>query len=387
MGRHREGPAHVTDTTIQRPPGRRRPAAGSGPSGSPDSPGGSVSRRVAAAGGSGPSGSDVPQGGTRSPRTAAVPGQGGPAWEMRGRAGAYRGGTASDQTVRSRPRPDDGRPGPRARVRPGAAPPQPQLRVPAHPARERPAPAQPPRKVRKALGERPAELPRQRVPASRPAASQRQGVPAGRTAPVQRRGVAGSRPAGTLKPQPRPVVALPKKAADESRARAGSPVARAVPRVPFVLLVLGLLGGSLVCLLVINTTLGAASFRISQLQKKSASLSTQEQNLRQQVAAEQAPAAIAQRAYALGMRAQSSTTILDLRSGQIYRLPGQSGVGVELGAPLAAPTSAPPSGTKPAATPAATPKPGAGTTPAATPAPAASPAQSAGNSPSPGSKP
>jgi hypothetical protein len=377
MGRHREGPAHVTDTTIQRPTGRRRRAGGSGGS----------SPRVAAAGGSGPSGSGMPSGGTRSPRTAAVPGQGGAAWEIRGRAGAYREGTASDQTVRSRPRPDGGRPGPRATAQAGAASPQPQLRVPAQPARERPAPAQPLRKGRKAPGDHPSELQRQRVPARRLAASQRQGSPAGRTAPVRRRGVAGSRPPGTLKPQPRPVVALRKKAADESRARAGSPVARAVPRVPFVLLVLGLLGGSLVCLLVINTTLGAASFRISQLQKKSASLSTQEQNLRQQVAAEQAPAAIAQRAYALGMRAQSSTTILDLRSGQIYRLPGQSGVGVELGAPLAAPTSAARSATTPAATPAATPKPGAGTTPAATPAPAASPAQSATNSPPAGSKP
>ena len=363
MGGHREGPAHVTDTTIQRPPGGRRPAGGSGPSGSGVSQGGSVSPRVAAAGGSRPPGSGVPPGRTRSPRTAAVPGQGGPAWEIRGRTGAYRGGAASDQTVRSRPRPDGGRPGPRATRLAGAAPPQ--------PSRERPAPAQPPRKGRKALGDHPSELQRQRVPASRPAPSQRGGVPAVRTAPVQRRGVAGSRPPRTFKPQPRPVVALPKKAAVESRARAGSPVARAVPRVPFVLLVLGLLGGSLVCLLVINTTLGAASFRISQLQKKAASLSTQEQNLRQQVAAEQAPAAIARRAYALGMRAQSSTTILDLRAGQIYRLPGQSGVGVELGAPLAAPTSAPPSATKPAATP----------------APAASPAQSASNSPPAGSRP
>jgi hypothetical protein len=147
-----------------------------------------------------------------------------------------------------------------------------------------------------------------------------------------------------------------------------------VPRLPFVLLVLALLGGSLVCLLVINTTLGAASFRISQLQKKSASLSLQEQNLRQQVAAEQAPAAIAQRAYALGMRGQTGTTILDLRSGQIYMLPGQGGVGVELGAP---PASAPASAKKAAPTP----TPGAGTTPAATATPTASPAPSASRTP------
>ncbi len=38
----------------------------------------------------------------------------------------------------------------------------------------------------------------------------------------------------------------------------------ALPRMPFVLLVLVLLGGGLICLLVINTTLGATSFRISQ---------------------------------------------------------------------------------------------------------------------------
>jgi hypothetical protein len=143
--------------------------------------------------------------------------------------------------------------------------------------------------------------------------------------------------------------------------------------VPFVLFVLGLLGGSLVCLLVINTTLGAASFRISQLQKKAATLATTEQNLRQQVAAEQAPAAIADRAYALGMRTQNGTTILDLRSNQIYRLSGQAGMGVELGAPPPAPTSSAPATAK---QPAAAPTPTPGTTPAKTPG-AASPSPSA----------
>lgn len=147
-----------------------------------------------------------------------------------------------------------------------------------------------------------------------------------------------------------------------------------MPRVPFVLLVLALLGGSLVCLLVINTTLGAASFRISQLQKESASLATQEQNLRQQVAAEQAPAAIAQRAYALGMRAQTRTTILDLRSGQIYRLPGQAGLGVELGAPPARPSTS----ARASATKAST-----GQKPSPTPTPAVSPAPSASRTPVP----
>jgi hypothetical protein len=137
---------------------------------------------------------------------------------------------------------------------------------------------------------------------------------------------------------------------------------------PFVLLVLALLGGSLICLLVINTTLGAASFRIGQLQKTGTDLTTQLQGLRQRVAAAQAPAEIARRAYQLGMRTQAGVTILDLRTHQIYLLTGQSGVGVQLGA------SATPSA---AASPGTTNKAGAGKSAAGTqPVPTASPAAS-----------
>jgi hypothetical protein len=89
---------------------------------------------------------------------------------------------------------------------------------------------------------------------------------------------------------------------------------------PFVLLVLGLLGGGLVCLLVVNTTLGATSFRLSQLQRDNAKLSLQEQSLQGKIQNEQAPQQIAQRAYQLGMRAESNATILDLRNGRYYKL-------------------------------------------------------------------
>jgi hypothetical protein len=152
----------------------------------------------------------------------------------------------------------------------------------------------------------------------------------------------------------------------------GVVAARAVvPRAPFALLVLALLGGSLICLLVINTTLGAASFRISQLQKTGAGLATQLQGLRQRVAAEQAPAEIAQRAYQLGMRTQTNVTILDLPSRQMYMLDGQSGVGVELGASpapttttkAAAPAKSSVASSTPTPTPASTPAPTASTTP------------------------
>jgi hypothetical protein len=99
-----------------------------------------------------------------------------------------------------------------------------------------------------------------------------------------------------------------------------SPAGLALPRMHFVLLVLGLLGGGLVCLLVVNTTLGATSFRLSQLQRDNAKLSLQEQSLQGTIQNEQAPEQIAQRAYQLGMRAESNATILDLRNGRSYKL-------------------------------------------------------------------
>jgi hypothetical protein len=102
-----------------------------------------------------------------------------------------------------------------------------------------------------------------------------------------------------------------------------------LPRMSFVLLVLALLGGGLICLLVINTTLGASSFRITQLQNTNTSLSEQDQALQQTIANSEAPGQIARRAYALGMRWQSQLNYLDPATGQIYRV-GARGPGTVL---------------------------------------------------------
>ena len=115
--------------------------------------------------------------------------------------------------------------------------------------------------------------------------------------------------------------------------------AATLPRMPFVLLVLALLGGGLICLLVVNTTLGGTSFRISQLQSTNATLATQEQALQQRIAAEKSPAEIAQLAYQLGMRVQANGNILDLGTHRFFKLPTQPGATIPLGAPDAAVTA------------------------------------------------
>ena len=85
--------------------------------------------------------------------------------------------------------------------------------------------------------------------------------------------------------------------------------------------VTALLGGGLICLLVINTILAAGSYQITSLQQAQAARAQQVQVLKQQVAEDSAPSMIAKRARELGMVVPPLTKFLNLKSGQIIRQP------------------------------------------------------------------
>jgi hypothetical protein len=104
---------------------------------------------------------------------------------------------------------------------------------------------------------------------------------------------------------PRPVPA----AGDRPRGRS--------PRMPFILLLVGLLGGALVSLLVISTTLAQGAFRITNLQQQNANLARQQQILANEVAQAANPATIAKEAGQLGMRPNPRLGFVDLKSGKI----------------------------------------------------------------------
>jgi hypothetical protein len=89
------------------------------------------------------------------------------------------------------------------------------------------------------------------------------------------------------------------------------------PRAPFILLLVGLLGGALVSLLVISTTLAEGSFTITNLQQQNTRLARQEQLLSQQVAEASSPAQIAQEAAQLGMQQNPELRFIDLKTGKI----------------------------------------------------------------------
>jgi hypothetical protein len=158
---------------------------------------------------------------------------------------------------------------------------------------------------------RPGVRPRP-VPGSRPPAEPRPGArrrPGAQPAPGAG-GIPNVRTAPRPQPQPQP---LP------GASRGGSP-AVAPPgthRLPFVLLLCGLLGGALVSALVISTTLAEGSFEISKLQNSTIVQARQLQSLQEQVAQAQSAAQIANRATELGMRPVGELMFVDLKTGKL----------------------------------------------------------------------
>lgn len=107
--------------------------------------------------------------------------------------------------------------------------------------------------------------------------------------------------------------------ADPAR-QSGTPAARQAGRIgrsSFVLLVLGLLGGGLVCLLVVNTTLAANSIEIGNLQQANAARAQRVQQLQQAVTTAGSAAVIEREALRLGMRPGTGLTFLDLPAGRV----------------------------------------------------------------------
>lgn len=104
---------------------------------------------------------------------------------------------------------------------------------------------------------------------------------------------------------------------------------RPAPWLPFVLLVVAILGVGLAGVLFLSTQRAQASFRLSQLARSTAALQDQQQSLQRQVEHDQDPATLAGRAAALGM-------VPGLTEG--YLAPDGKVIGpVPAGAPVPAP--------------------------------------------------
>jgi hypothetical protein len=88
-------------------------------------------------------------------------------------------------------------------------------------------------------------------------------------------------------------------------------------RMPFLVLVCGLLAGALLSALVISTTLASGSFRISRLEQGESQLTNEQQQLAAQVATERSATVIERTAYQLGMRRVGVIQFVNLKDGQV----------------------------------------------------------------------
>jgi cell division protein FtsB len=91
----------------------------------------------------------------------------------------------------------------------------------------------------------------------------------------------------------------------------------APPRTPFVLLVVGLLGGALVSLLLLNTVLAQDAFTLSELQRDNKQLSERKQALQEDINRENSPAVLHAKARALGMVDGKRPAFIDARTGRV----------------------------------------------------------------------
>lgn len=128
-------------------------------------------------------------------------------------------------------------------------------------------------------------------------------------------------PPGAPRHDPAPPQALPAGvpgAASGTQPRVARRTAPgATRRMPFFVMLCGLLGGALISALVISTTLAEGSFQITKLQQSDSALARQRQQLQAEVAAAQSAQVIEQRAYQLGMRPVGELRFLNLKTGKI----------------------------------------------------------------------
>lgn len=120
------------------------------------------------------------------------------------------------------------------------------------------------------------------------------------------------------------------------------PKARArAPRVPFVMLVVTLLGAGLIGLLLLNTALQRGAYQVTDLQNRAKALSIRQQNLEVTMADLSQPQSVAQKALKLGMVQNPNPAFIDLATGKVLgtALPGVAGDQFDLGVPVAPTTT------------------------------------------------
>ncbi|MFJ5634757.1 hypothetical protein ACIQF5_19250 [Streptomyces goshikiensis] len=144
---------------------------------------------------------------------------------------------------------------------------------------------------------------------------------------------------------------------------------------PFVLLVVALLGGGLISLLLLNSALNEGSFQLTKLKRETTALTDEEQALQRDVDGYSAPDALQRRAHELGLVPGGSPVFI----GPDGKVAGSAAAASEPPPPSAPPSPAPSAAASTAPSAAAGAQAPAPAPPAApAPAPSSAPSQTPG---------
>jgi hypothetical protein len=139
--------------------------------------------------------------------------------------------------------------------------------------------------------------------------------------------VPGQRKPGSTAPRPDPAPAAPngRAAAEPARLRVAPPVPVAVPRAPFVLLVLIVVVGGVLGILLVNTKINENAFRLQRLEQQQSALDLHEQQLKQQIAEYESPGNLAAQARKLGLVPAGTPAFIQLPDGRVIGVPQPAG--------------------------------------------------------------
>ncbi|GLV82821.1 hypothetical protein Slala03_25100 [Streptomyces lavendulae subsp. lavendulae] len=137
------------------------------------------------------------------------------------------------------------------------------------------------------------------------------------------------------------------KAARLVRVRPAATTAGQAARMPFVLLVVALLGGGLISLLLLNSALNQGSFQLTKLKKETTALTDEQQALQRDVDAYSAPDALQRRAHELGLVPGGSPVFIG-SDGKVAGTPAQAEAPPAPSPPVVSPSAQPPASGAPA---------------------------------------
>jgi hypothetical protein len=105
------------------------------------------------------------------------------------------------------------------------------------------------------------------------------------------------------------------------RLRVAPPAPINAPRAPFIALVVAIVVAGVLGILLINTKTAENSFRIDSLQKQQAKLDSQQQDLENEIAANNSPGSLDAAARRLGLVKAESPAYIRLPDGKVFGVP------------------------------------------------------------------